>query len=64
MVEIDKQEKAEVKDCGRPGLYLIDIDALDISSSKIRQRLRAGLPVTGLVPPGVEDYILKNHLYR
>ncbi|HRD02818.1 MAG TPA: nicotinate-nucleotide adenylyltransferase [Candidatus Saccharicenans sp.] len=64
VVEIDKQEKAEVKDCGRPGLYLIDIDALDISSSKIRQRLRAGLPVTGLVPPGVEDYILKNHLYR
>jgi len=61
-VEIDKREKTEVKD-DRPGLYLLEINALDISSSEIRHRLRAGLPITGLVPPGVEDYIMNNRLY-
>ncbi|HOP60213.1 MAG TPA: nicotinate-nucleotide adenylyltransferase [Candidatus Saccharicenans sp.] len=62
LVEIDKREKTEVKD-DRPGLYLLEINALDISSSEIRHRLRAGLPITGLVPPGVEDYIMNNRLY-
>ncbi|HAV40964.1 MAG TPA: hypothetical protein DCW97_00930, partial [Acidobacteria bacterium] len=63
VVKLNKQGKSEIKDSGRPGLYLIDIEALDISSSEIRQRLRAGQPVTGLVPPGVENYIMENHLY-
>jgi nicotinate-nucleotide adenylyltransferase len=64
VVEIDRQGKAEVRDGGQPGLYLLNIEALDISSSEIRRRLRAGQPVTGLVPPGVENYIIENHLYH
>ncbi|HPB59547.1 MAG TPA: nicotinate-nucleotide adenylyltransferase [Candidatus Saccharicenans sp.] len=63
LVRINKREKTEVKDYNRPGLYLLEIDALNISSSEIRRRLRAGLPIKGLVPPGVEDYIMKNRLY-
>ena len=63
VVKMNKQGKSEIKDSGRPGLYLIDIEALDISSSEIRRRLQAGQPVTGLVPPGVENYIMENHLY-
>jgi len=63
LVRINKREKTEVKEHKRSGLYLLEIDALNISSSEIRRRLRAGLPIKGLVPPGVEDYIMKNRLY-
>lgn len=63
LVKINKREKTEVKEHKRSGLYLLEIDALNISSSEIRHRLRVGLPITGLVPPGVEDYIMKNRLY-
>lgn len=49
----------------KPGnLYLLDALTPDISSSKIRKRLRAGQSITGLVPPGVEQYIEKHKLYR
>lgn len=46
------------------GVYLLEIDSLDISSSEIRKRLQSGLPITGLVPEGVEEYINKYNLYR
>jgi nicotinate-nucleotide adenylyltransferase len=36
---------------------------IDISSSDIRQRVKAGLPFGTLVPPEVEDYIWQNRLY-
>lgn len=36
---------------------------MDVSSTEIRNRLRAGFPVTGMVPSGVEDYIIRNRLY-
>lgn len=36
----------------------------NISSSKIRTRIKNGLPITHLVPPKVEKYILDNGLYR
>lgn len=52
---------------GNPGpgqLYLLEAPTPDISSSEIRKRLRAGQPITGLVPPGVEQYIEKHKLYR
>lgn len=48
-----------------PGkLYLLEVPTPDISSSDIRKRLRAGQAITGLVPPGVEQYIEKHKLYR
>jgi nicotinate-nucleotide adenylyltransferase len=36
----------------------------DISSTVIRKRVKTGLPITDLVPPGVEDYIIEHRLYR
>jgi len=45
-------------------VYYLEIDSVDISSSEIREKLQAGLPITGLVPAGVEGYIHQNNLYR
>jgi nicotinate-nucleotide adenylyltransferase len=36
---------------------------LAVSSSQIRARVRAGLPIEGLVPPGVSEAIRNNRLY-
>jgi nicotinate-nucleotide adenylyltransferase len=37
--------------------------ALAVSSSVIRARVKAGLPVAGLTPPGVAEAIANNRLY-
>lgn len=42
----------------------MEIPALAISSTDIRRRVRDGLPITYLVPPGVAEYIQKAGLYR
>jgi nicotinate-nucleotide adenylyltransferase len=36
---------------------------VDVSASVIRDRVRAGLPIDGLVPRAVADYIAAHHLY-
>jgi nicotinate-nucleotide adenylyltransferase len=43
---------------------LIDMPAMDTSSSDIRLRLAAGQSIYGLVPPAVADYIGDHQLYR
>jgi nicotinate-nucleotide adenylyltransferase len=43
---------------------MMDIPMLDISSTEIRQRVRQGHSIHGLVPPAVERYIDKHGLYR
>ncbi len=43
---------------------LIEIPALEISSTACRERVRAGLPLRYLVPDGVIQYISKRGLYR
>ena len=42
---------------------LLDVPAMAISSSAVRQRVQAGRPVWYLVPDGVVQYIAKHHLY-
>lgn len=49
---------------GSDSFSLIEMPALDISSSICRMRIRAGLPIRYLVPDGVISYISKRHLYR
>ena len=51
---------------GLPGdrVSVLEIPALAISSSDVRERAKAGKPVWYLVPDGVVQYIGKHRLYR
>jgi nicotinate-nucleotide adenylyltransferase len=46
------------------GIALCEIPLIDISSTDIRSRVREGLPITFMVPAGVERYIKEKGLYR
>lgn len=47
-----------------PLIYLFEMDSLPISSKQIREMVKKGLPIRGLVLPEVEKYIKENGLYR
>ncbi len=44
-------------------IFLLPIRALDVSSTEVRRRVRAGETVAGLVPEAVGDYIRSHELY-
>ena len=46
-----------------PLIYLLHAPTPDVSSTVVRDRLRRGAPVTGLVPPLVEAHIHQHGLY-
>lgn len=65
----------KIRDCGGAGaigdgtvsryrVFLAAIQALDISSTDIRGRIKAGRPIHGLVPELVEEYIRRKRLYQ
>jgi nicotinate-nucleotide adenylyltransferase len=65
----------KIRDCGGAGsieekflsrfrIFLVMINALDISSSDIRARVKAGRTIHGLVPESVEGYIRMKNLYQ
>lgn len=43
---------------------IIDVPQVDISSTAIRERIRRGKSISGMVPVAVERYIYDNKLYR
>lgn len=45
-------------------VYVLDVETPDISSSDIRKRRQAGMPIKHLVPEEVAEYIEKYNLYR
>ena len=45
-------------------ISVVEIPALEISSTAIRERVRAGRPLWYLLPDGVVSYIAKNELYQ
>jgi nicotinate-nucleotide adenylyltransferase len=48
---------------GHHAIFLLDVATPDVSSTVIRERLRTGLPVAGLVPAAVERHIIQHRLY-
>jgi nicotinate-nucleotide adenylyltransferase len=42
---------------------VLDIEPLDISSSLIREKIKKGEKIDGLLPKSVEEYIRDNKLY-
>ncbi|HEX5070666.1 MAG TPA: nicotinate-nucleotide adenylyltransferase [Vicinamibacterales bacterium] len=48
---------------GRPAILLIDAPTAAVSSTDVRRLAAAHESITGLVPPPVQDYISKHHLY-
>ena len=49
---------------GSTGLFRVDAETPDVSSTDIRARLSAGLSIDDLVPPPVARYILNHRLYE
>lgn len=47
----------------RARVDFVDAPLADVSASVIRDRVRAGLPIAGLVPAAVADYIAAHRLY-
>jgi nicotinate-nucleotide adenylyltransferase len=49
---------------GADRVSYIEVPRMDIASAALRQRVRAGHPITYLVPDAVSDYIEKWRLYK
>ena len=47
----------------RPSVVLVDAPTPDVSSTAVRERLRIGRSISGLVPRLVEAHIRRHHLY-
>lgn len=45
-------------------IEVFSLEEVDISATDIRRRLENGEPITGLVPPQVEQYIKEHRLYQ
>jgi nicotinate-nucleotide adenylyltransferase len=51
------------QESGGSHIFLVDLNALDVSSSQVRELARRNKPVCHLVPPSVNEYIQKTRLY-
>jgi nicotinate-nucleotide adenylyltransferase len=51
-------------DHGPTGVFLVEAETRDVSSTLIRQRLAAGQPIDHLVPSPVARHIAAHHLYQ
>ena len=45
-------------------ITVLHMEPVDASSTEIRNLVKEGKSITGLVPPGVEEYIIEHQLYR
>ncbi|MBI9082086.1 MAG: nicotinate (nicotinamide) nucleotide adenylyltransferase [Desulfobacterales bacterium] len=59
----DPARKAFVHNRKQP-LYVLEVTPVDISSTRIRDRIRKGRPISDLVPGSVHDYIHQRGLYQ
>lgn len=59
----DKSEFDIIKNSGYKFEFM-QLDFFDVSSEDIRLRIKTGLPVNDFVEKEVEEYIIKNELYK
>lgn len=45
-------------------ISILSMDPVDASSTEIRERVKNGMSITGLVMPETEEYIFEHNLYR
>jgi nicotinate-nucleotide adenylyltransferase len=59
-------EKLDVTETGKADskIFVMEIPALAISSTDIRNRIKTGRPVNYLLPENVSSYLLKYNLYK
>lgn len=62
-IDFDEKEFFPLKDKGY-NFTLMPLPFKDISSTDLRNRIKRGESLAGLVPSGVEEYIRKNDLYK
>jgi len=60
----DEGRQAWQETAGNRRVIPLDLPALALSATSIRARILAGADPTGLVPPGVAEYIVAHHLYQ
>ena len=60
---LEKHKAHLVKDCGAR-VFEIKFDAVELSSSEIRENIRLMRPIKDELLPSVRDYIYENGLYR
>ena len=63
MVKVSEQERIREDMLQMYRLFLLSMNSLDIASTEIREKIRKGESVRGLVPGAVERYIWERHLY-
>lgn len=54
----------EYGELGKKKIMLLNMPEIAVSSTEIRERVKAGLSIDGMLPDGVKEYILANGLYR
>lgn len=60
----EREAESQIPDDGNHHIYLTGYVNNGVSSTEIRERIRDGESIEGLVPPRVADYINKYDLYR
>jgi len=64
LAELMRSGGEAARQAGNPLIHLLQAPTPAVSSTMVRDRLKLGESITGLVPPLVEAHILKHRLYR
>jgi nicotinate-nucleotide adenylyltransferase len=57
------QRRIAEEKCGEHLIYIVDVNAPDVSATQVRRLVREGKTIGRMVPPQVHDYIRKLQLY-
>ena len=58
------EDAPDVTEAGQVSVRQLRTRRIDLSSTEVRERVRAGLSIHGFVPPAVAEYIETTGLYR